>query len=318
MSALLLRTSCGAARTWTRLYTVGARPAARDARREQIAGDLWDHHADALAEGATSGALAAEVASRVLRGVPADLAWRLRTGGIEMRSTFVIERSSGLVMVLLALLIAGTLSRPGISGEEPYFSSDFPDFARNLDSVLRATLFQFALGVATFGAAVLLYLTFRPHSRLGAAVGALALVVAGVLFIAGAVAGLQLHALAEDWREAGSVRGDAIWLDARDAAERVESLGFLAFIAVASSFASFGVVIARSAALPRALGWPALVGGATAVGSIPLWAIGLTADAAWLVTMLGLLGVAASFLLTAGWLTIRGTRRPNAPTSPAT
>ena len=125
MSALLLRTSFGAIHTWTRLYTAGARPAPRDARRGQIASDLWEHEADALAEATTPRALAGEVASRVLRGVPADLAWRLRTGGIEIRSTFVIERSSGLVMVLVVLLIAGGFTGPGAGGDEPYFTYDF-------------------------------------------------------------------------------------------------------------------------------------------------------------------------------------------------
>ena len=38
-----------------------------------------------------------------------------------MRSTFVIERSSGLVIVLVLLLVVRTASRPGISGEEPYW-----------------------------------------------------------------------------------------------------------------------------------------------------------------------------------------------------
>ena len=37
-------------------------------------------------------------------------------------------------MLLIILLIAGTLSRPGISGEEAYFAWNFPSFARNLDS----------------------------------------------------------------------------------------------------------------------------------------------------------------------------------------
>ena len=230
-----------------------------------------------------------------------------------MRSTFVIERSSGLVMVLVVLLIAGALTRRGISGDEPYFSYAFSDFARQLDSVYRATLFQVAVGVATFFAAGPLYLTFRPHSKAATAVGGLALVVAAVLFIASGVAGLHLHSLADRWLEGGAVRGDAIWFEARDAAKQQEAFGVFAFVAVAFSFASFGVIIARSAALPRALGWPALVGGAIAVASIPMWAIGLTADVAWYVFMLGLLGVAASFLLTAGWLTIRGTRRPAAP-----
>ena len=138
--------------------------------------------------------------------------------------------------------------------------------------------------------------------------GALTLAVAGVLFIVGAVAGLQLHALAEDWRAAGSVPGDAIWLDARDAAGLVSAFGFFAMGALALSFASFVIVIARSRALPRGVGLPALAGGIVVVVCLPLLATGI--EIVRLFLMAGMLSVAASFLLTAGWLTLRGTRRP--------
>ncbi len=72
--------------------------------------------------------------------------------------------------------------------------------------------------------------------------------------------------------------------------------------------------IVRSGAVPRALAIPAAVGVVTFV-----WAIGPIGAAGWRVSMVGVLAVAASFVLTAGWLTLRGTRRPSqkALTSPA-
>ncbi len=313
MSAVAVRLSLSAARAWTQVYSAGARTSARDARRDQIASDLWEHEADATAIGQAPATFAGELAGRVVRGIPADIAWRLNTGGIEMRSTFVIERGSGLVMLLIILLIAGTLSRPGISGEEAYFAWNFPSFARNLDSFYRATLFQFAVGAVTFIAAGLLYLTFRPYSRAGAALGGVALALAGVLFIAGAVAGLQLHSIAGEWRDAGHVPGDAKWLEARDAAGLVSGFGSLALGIMALRFLSFGAVIARRAALPRALGFPAIIGALLVVAAFGFGAIGFgvaapVGEAGWLVFMLGLLAVATSFVLTAGWLTVRGTR----------
>lgn len=71
--------------------------------------------------------------------------------------------------------------------------------------------------------------------------------------------------------------------------------------------------IVRSGAVPRALTIPAAVGVATFV-----WAIGPIGAAGWRVSMVGVLAVAASFV-TAGWLTLRGTRGPSqkALTSPA-
>jgi hypothetical protein len=316
MSALAVRLSLGAARAWTRLYSAGARTGPREARRDQIASDLWEHEADAVTNGQAPAGLAGELLGRVVRGIPSDIAWRLNTGGMEMKSTFVIERGSGLVMLLVILLMAGTLSGPGISGEEPYFTYDFPNFTRSLDSAYRATLFQFAVGGVTFVAAGLLYLTFRPYSRAGATLGGAALALAGVIFIAGAIAGLQLHALAGEWRDTGHVRGDATWLQARDAAGLVENSAFFGMGILALSFLSFGAVIARSAALPRAFGFPAMIGAVIVVASFVVWAIGPIAEAGWFVFMLGLLAVTASFVLTAGWLTIRGTRRPG-PSGPA-
>jgi hypothetical protein len=291
-----------AVRGWTQLYTAGAHSAARDARRAQIDSDLWEHAADAQALGRTSRGLAFEVAGRMVRGIPADIAWRLGSGGFEMRSMLVIERGTGLVMLLVSFLIVGAMGGPGISGSEPYFTDDFPAFANDLGSVLRAVIFRFAVGAAMIPAAGLLYLTFRPYSTAIAAFGAMALVVTSVLFVVGAVVTLELHALAGDWREA------------RAAAGRVETMGAFAIMGLGLSFAGFGVIIARNAVLPRPIAWLALAGGAVLLGSLPLWSFG---DWAWYVFISGTLSVTISFLLTAGWLTIRGTRRTAMPATPA-
>jgi hypothetical protein len=101
------------------------------------------------------------------------------------------------------------------------------------------------------------------------------------------------------------VVGGAGWEQARERADLQESTGFLGVLAVAVAFAGFGAIIARSAILPRALAWPALAGGALLVGSLPLWSLG---DWGWYVSMLGMMSLGVSFLLTAGWLALRGTR----------
>lgn len=308
------RWSLRAVRWWTRVYTAGARSKARDARRAQINSDLWEHEVDARASGMTSRGLARDVVDRMARGIPADIAWRLETGGIEMRSMFMIERGTGLVMLLISLLIMGAMSGPGISGSEPYFTDDFPALANDLDALFRAALFRVAVGVAVIPAAGLLYLTFRPHSKTVAALGAGALMVTSVLFMVGGLVTLELHALAGDWREAGRVPGDVTWFEARDAASRLEAMGLFAIMGLGLSFAGFGVIIARSAVLPRPLAWLALAGGAVLLASLPLWSVG---DWAWYVFMAGTLGVTIAFLLTAGWLTIRGTRRTAPPTKQA-
>jgi hypothetical protein len=57
---------------WVDRYTRGLPDAEREARRAEIASDVWEHRA---AAGAAPGVQLA-TASRCLRGVPADLSWR--------------------------------------------------------------------------------------------------------------------------------------------------------------------------------------------------------------------------------------------------
>ena len=132
-----------------------------------------------------------------------------------------------------------------------------------------------------------------------------------MLFFAGAVAGVRLHALAGVWRDGGTL-GDGVWFAARDATGVVEALSIFGFLAFAASFFVFGVVIARSTPLPRGLGVLAL--GSAIVTSLGVGGLIVTdADAFWVVSMLGLFAVLVSFVVTGGWLLLRGTRPPAGP-----
>src|SRR5262245_41464605 len=64
---------------WVGCYTRGLPPSVRDARRDEIASDLWEHRA---ASG-TGFAADAAIASRAIRGITSDLSWRhaQRRGG---------------------------------------------------------------------------------------------------------------------------------------------------------------------------------------------------------------------------------------------
>lgn len=57
---------------WVDRYTRGLRPDTREARRAEIASDLWEHRHDAGDTWSTHLA----IVSRCLRGAPADLSWR--------------------------------------------------------------------------------------------------------------------------------------------------------------------------------------------------------------------------------------------------
>ena len=302
-----LAISEGLTRTWVSAYTAATPSGVRVSRRAEIDSDLWEHEQAALAAQQGSLSTAREVLGRLLRGVPDDLMWRLRMGGFEMQSRFVIERTTGVAMLLIVLLAVAAIGLgPGISGSEPYFTYDFPSFTRQLDGHALQLVFQFAFAAAMIPAAALLYLTFRPHVGRFAILGAITLLASAALMTAAAVASVRLHTLADVWNDGGA-RGDAVWLSARSAAGLVEGLSIAGVLAFVASFATFGVMIARSTPLPRALGLATLAGG----GLMVLALVGMGAaggDGFWFVLMLGMLAVLLSIVVTGGWLVVRGTR----------
>ena len=185
MSGYALRVAEALTRSWVGVYTGGMPPERRILRRVEIESDLWEHAQTARAERQGPFETAREVFGRLVRGTPADLLWRFQKGGWEMQSTFAIERTTGVIMLLIILLGAASFVGGHSTGSgEPYFTNDFPTFARNLGNHTRQLIFQFALATTLLPAAALLYLTFRPQRRGIAAAGALALVTSSVLFFA--------------------------------------------------------------------------------------------------------------------------------------
>ena len=72
MSGRLLQMAAALVRGWAAVYTWGMPPALRDARRAEIASDLWECQ---QAE-ASNPRLALQIAARLLLGMHDDLAWR--------------------------------------------------------------------------------------------------------------------------------------------------------------------------------------------------------------------------------------------------
>jgi hypothetical protein len=100
---------------WTRTYTRNLPPAVADRRREEIAADIHDHIASARAQGIRDGRIARSIASRTLRGLVADAAWRRHQisvhGPAGKRSGTSLTRSAirigvGVLVVLSIPLLA--------------------------------------------------------------------------------------------------------------------------------------------------------------------------------------------------------------------
>jgi hypothetical protein len=63
-------------RGWVYFYTSGLPTAVRDARRQEIDSDLWEHERHGTLSGRSLAETAVEVLARLLIGIPADLVWR--------------------------------------------------------------------------------------------------------------------------------------------------------------------------------------------------------------------------------------------------
>jgi hypothetical protein len=100
---------------WTRAYTRHLPASVADRRREEIASDVHDHIASARAQGIRDGRIARSIASRTLRGLVADAAWRrhqiavLDPAGKRTRTSLTrsaIRIAVGVLVVLAIPLIA--------------------------------------------------------------------------------------------------------------------------------------------------------------------------------------------------------------------
>ncbi len=77
ISAFSLDGASAIVRLWVWLYTLGLPTALRDRRRAELASDVHEQIADARAQGYRPGETAARVLWRSLRGLHADVLWRL-------------------------------------------------------------------------------------------------------------------------------------------------------------------------------------------------------------------------------------------------
>jgi hypothetical protein len=64
-------------RGWVDLYTRGLPADRRDARRDEVADDLWCQHEEAAALGRSARSLDADLFMRLLFGMPSDISWRM-------------------------------------------------------------------------------------------------------------------------------------------------------------------------------------------------------------------------------------------------
>lgn len=222
-----------------------------------------------------------------------------------MVSKSLVTRSAGLVLIAIVGLLAGTASLDyGISGDEPYFSEDFPAFAADVSHYGLTLAAAGLLAVACILGAGVLLQAFRVYQVWLAVLGSAALLVAGLLMVGSVTAGSALIDLAEEWTARGSDTNDGVFVSARYVAQIHEDMAFLALMFIIASLASFAALVIWKAPVPRWVGGIGIVSGAIALASIPAWAVddGL----GWLAFMVSTGAGVLWLALTGGWLFFKG------------
>jgi hypothetical protein len=102
MKPLWLPLAARLVRAWTFLYTCPLDPDVRDARRAEIASDLWEFQHDDATSGDMSSAL--QVLTRLVFGIPDDVAWSV---GESMSRTASLARIVMLATAVVLALCAG-------------------------------------------------------------------------------------------------------------------------------------------------------------------------------------------------------------------
>jgi TonB family protein len=104
-----LRAAIALVRAWTRIYTAGLPIAVREARREEIAVDVWESVHDPDRDPQRK--LALRIALRLLLGIPDDLRWRADQPKVTARASAQAAIAIGAVcgLVLTIVVVAPAL-----------------------------------------------------------------------------------------------------------------------------------------------------------------------------------------------------------------
>ena len=165
---------------------------------------------------------------------------------------------------------------------------------------------NFLSSVILVAAATALYVTFRPHERALAMFGSFVFLAAGVGFMGSAVTGMALFELGDEFGSASGAQADRLVTTARAVALVDFSSG--AFLFLALGLLAFGALIAWSGALPRWLGWLAvLIAPLTLLGFLTF-----VADIFFVFILADGIAAVLWFILTGSWLFRRGTQEAGA------
>jgi hypothetical protein len=303
--------AASAIRGWVTAYTAGLPRSVRDDRRAEMESDVWEHRFNMGSNAAGASVRHWDVLGRCLRGVPADVLWRLSLKGEpKMVSTDFTVRVCGVALLLIVAAAIGMLVAGFGIGTDEYFRDDFPQFARETRERAVGLSLGAALSVATVAAAVGMFAVFRRHQPIAAGAGALALAAAGFLLMVSVVAGFALIQIAQEWTARGSVPNDGAWASAHQVAKMHEGFGFLSVVFLNLGFATFGVLALWKGAVPRWIGAIGACSGLLLV--LALFGPLIWEGAFWLAIITATAAGLAWLTATGAWLALKGAFAPRA------
>ncbi|MEX2247213.1 MAG: hypothetical protein WEC75_11050 [Dehalococcoidia bacterium] len=288
------RVACG----WAAAYTLGLATQVREARCAEIASDVWEHHRDIVTEERHGWGFFGSVFSRVVRGVPADLLWRVNMEGPKVDIKIPFERIvGGLLLAMVVLLMITTsisgydTAREGFDGELRRLA-DLGNTAHNFNAFFRAVT-----GVALIAAGAALYTNLKDRSPLLSGIAAFGIAAAGVLALIAGALQLVFVELAKEYVASSGAHQEQVLVTARGFAVATENTVAAAFIALVLSTYVLAILAGREALVPRWLIGIPVMSAAIIGGSLIAQAAG--ADLEWWILISGL-------FMSAIWLVIAG------------
>ena len=296
-------------RAWSATYTFGLHTSVRDERCAEIASDIWEQRADINHDDDAPGA-AVNLTSRMLRGVPADILWRVNVEGPKMDIRIPFERVvGGMLLAMVALLmIAGAISGydTGADGfeSEVLRLAEMNSLQHNVNALVRA-----ATGFALIGGAAGFYVALRDRSRMLATIASFGICASGVLVLVAGALQLTFVQLAEDYVSASNGDQASLLSTARAVAIAVEQTTGVAFLSLVLSTFVLAILAGRERLVPRWLIGIPVMGAALIVVAFVVGAAGVMEDSTWIVYMAGMLTSALWLLIAGLWLVFSPTQR---------
>jgi len=296
-------TASGITRSWVAAYTLGLAPDVRAARRHEVASDLWEHQHDARGSGSNPLGTGLQIVSRTLRGLPADVLWRINMEGPQMDIKVPVERVMGAMLVAMVVLVMITGAISGIDTDREGFANELVRLAEKtaVENNVNAA-FRVATGLSWIIVAAGFFVAMRERTPVLAAVAGFGLLAAGVLELSATGMQIVLVGLAGDYVGAPTAEQATLIAPAHTVARIVEVTTTMALFALLGSVYVLAIATQQGNLVPRwLLGIPAL--SAIGLGSgLVIQASGGGDDWVWVVTMSGLM-LGLLWLLIAGlWL----------------